>query len=371
MEKNFTIALAFVLMLCSCQHAEEQTTLVEYINDKDFPADITSSYTIVNLKDDIIEGLINDIKITKIMTDDNLIFISHEPNDNESSEIISVFDFDGNYLYNIGYKGRASYEYLRINDWYINIKENEVLIFDTSKGRILIYSYDGKYKSSISLKEKYYYGNGITYNGGHLYVKSSIPNGFADNIASLKNDGTYIELYPKREFNSEEFDFAPIKQYTSPENDTIYYIRPIDNNLYKIINSKVITSQTLDFINSPLNKKSKLSITSYSDYAMLTPVCCYDTEKYYIVVTIMDGTFVLSKQTMKWSCYNGYNATHSILSSILHCDGVTGNMLIGKVSKSHALHELKYNKQLSDREREEYDLITKTENVSLIFCNLK
>lgn len=84
--------------------------------------------------------ILNDIK--KIEIDDEDIFVE------DYQEKIFHFDKDGQFLNVIGSKGGAHHEYVSIFDFYLNKKERVAQVVDFSKGKILCYDYNGKFKSS-------------------------------------------------------------------------------------------------------------------------------------------------------------------------------------------------------------------------------
>lgn len=198
-----------------------------------------------------------------------------------------------------------------------------------------------------------------------------IPNESSDDITRILNDGTKVPLMSKRKLSTEDFYISGVNQLSNPGNDTLYHIRPLDNNLYKIVDQECSKMQSLDFILIPSAKIMERFTTDNYDYLIAMPSYCYDTKSYYFVQTIQDGLYVFSKNDIKWTHYiekDQINATIIIPNSII---GVSDDRLIGQITTMRARDELKYNQDLTENEKIVFEQILKSENPTLVFYNLK
>ena len=162
--------------------------------------------------------------------------------------VATVYDVNGNYLHGIGHKGRASNEYQAIRDWSIDIVNKEVLIYDSFMDRIQKYSYDGSFKSSITLNdEEISRGYQLFCSNSRIYIQSMLPNEYSDDITRIINSEEIKNLTTKREISTNNFYIQGITQYSSPGNDTLYHIRPLDNLLYKIADQELNTWGQMDY----------------------------------------------------------------------------------------------------------------------------
>lgn len=364
-------SIVLIGIICSCNGKESPAMIVDETRKTYYLDDMVKDYSLLTLKDDSVDGLVG--RINKVLIDDDLIFLSHFPNEQSGDlqQQLGVYDLKGNYLHGIGHTGRAFNEYQAVRDWSIDIINKEVLVYDPFRNRIQKYSYDGSFKSSITLNNEILRANQLYCNNSRIYIQSMIPNESSDDITRILNDGTKVPLMPKRKLSTEDFYIAGVNQLSNPSNDTLYHIRPLDNNLYKIIDQDCSKMQTLDFILIPSARKMKKFTTDDYDYLIAMPPYCYDTKSYFFVQTIKDGLYVFSKNEIKWTHYiekDQINATIIIPNSIV---GVSEDKIIGQITTMRARDELRYNQNLTENEKVVFEQILKSENPTLVFYNLK
>lgn len=343
--------------------------MVDEIRDTYFLDDMARDYSLLTLKDDSVDGLVGIIN--KVLVDDDLIFLSHSHSKQSAKQQLGVYDLDGNYLHGIGHTGRANNEYLSVKDWCIDKKSKEVLVFDPYTNRIQKYSYDGSFKGFITLdNKKTMRANQIYCNDGRIYIQSMIPNDFSDDMTRILDDGTRIPLMPERTLTIEEFYIPGIKQLSNPGNDTLYHIRALDNNLYKIVNQDCSCMQSLDFILVPSAKKMEHFTTNDYEYLDAMPTICYDTRSYYFVQLFRDGMYVLSKKDIKWTHYVEESVVKTTILTPNSIVGVSDDRLIGQITTQRARDELEYNQNLTENEKNTFKQILKSENPTLVFYNV-
>jgi len=112
------------------------------------------------------ESLIGKIK--KVRVEKDLIFIL------DNTENIFVFDMSGKYLNKIGKKGQGNEELITLVDFYINKDQKYIGILDVMRQKIVRFTYEGKYISSLSYSKKMEYGiNLLGMKGSDLLVGTS------------------------------------------------------------------------------------------------------------------------------------------------------------------------------------------------------
>ena len=88
--------------------------------------------------------IINEIK--KVEIDDSLIFIQ------DYMQRLFLFQKDGRFVRKIGEKGGAENEYVTLFDFVLNRRQKQLYLVDSSKGKILIFNYDGNYLGSKDIE---------------------------------------------------------------------------------------------------------------------------------------------------------------------------------------------------------------------------
>lgn len=87
--------------------------------------------------------ILNDI--AKIEVDDSLLFIE------DYMQRLYLFSKSGRFLYKIGTKGGAENEYVTLFDFILNREKKQVYIVDSTKEKLLVYDYKGRYIENRSI----------------------------------------------------------------------------------------------------------------------------------------------------------------------------------------------------------------------------
>ena len=87
--------------------------------------------------------ILNDI--AKIEGDDSLLFIE------DYMQRLYLFSKSGRFLYKIGTKGGAENEYVTLFDFILNREKKQVYIVDSTKEKLLVFDYRGRYIENRSI----------------------------------------------------------------------------------------------------------------------------------------------------------------------------------------------------------------------------
>ncbi len=146
------LAIVITCMLFSCDFGIKEASNENYQYSKIQVSEINKDIKYSSLIDEIkyIPLEVKDSskiigEISKILFADNKFFVL----DKIHLKTISVFDKDGKFINNIGSLGEGAGEYTKIDDFFIDDKNNEVGVL--SINRIIVFSIDGKFKREKKL----------------------------------------------------------------------------------------------------------------------------------------------------------------------------------------------------------------------------
>lgn len=188
-----SIFLFIFLFFMSCKTEipnTEYTTVkidFEYIHAIDLSDELISKVIPLETTD---ESLLYEIEAIDFLNDK--IFIFNKNN-------VGVFDKKGHFLYNIGKRGQGPGEFNIITTFFI--EGGKIYLFDIITQRLLIYNEQGKFLSSINLKEK----------GGDYSLIYPINN----NNYVVKNRYYSGKEFPTISFLNKEYEkFADVTGYS-------------------------------------------------------------------------------------------------------------------------------------------------------------
>ena len=104
--------------------------------------DIMGSIDTIRLGGTVMESFIDHVSGVKFSSD--LIFV-------QSSDVLNIFDYQGNMLTTIKHKGRGPGEYIRLTAFDIIESQRLIYILDTQSQQVIIYDFDGKHVRHFSL----------------------------------------------------------------------------------------------------------------------------------------------------------------------------------------------------------------------------
>ncbi|MBO7478091.1 MAG: 6-bladed beta-propeller [Salinivirgaceae bacterium] len=241
MKKASLFALA-AAMFAACNTQQEQTISTLRIDtDKVTEADTvdciidTTSLELVILEttDDCLLG-----SATQIGYRGDTIIIFDKP-----GQSILFFDSKGHYLSKIHRVGRSRTEYVEIND--LCFTNDEVIIYDW-EGKIVAYGFDGKFRYSFEVP----HAQSICAKDGNILVA----HGWNTNEDA---DWGRVSVYNKKgerlaallkidEADANRSDWSDEK-YINGFGDSLFFMAPTDNVVYKYENSDFVPAYQFDF----------------------------------------------------------------------------------------------------------------------------
>lgn len=152
--KNF-VSILLLVFIISCQ--KKETTINTYVKE----IDISDAFS----KDNKIylSNLTNKINYIQLQTDSNCFInrINRPWEDvkfsvkrifiNDNKESLLCFDYEGNFITQIGKKGKGPGEFLRIDNFTIIEKQKLVLLFDAASQKLLFYDYDNNFIKNVKV----------------------------------------------------------------------------------------------------------------------------------------------------------------------------------------------------------------------------
>ena len=303
--KNFMLVITF-FMLFGCRN-DNQTVIAILDANQDKNGielqitDIADIYYI-HLK----SGPENIIIGTSTVTRN--IFISHDKifltDGTYLLPKLTSYDFNGEPIHVFGSYGRGPGEYLRINGFIVDTLTNEVIIYDGSQRKFMVFNTDGIFKREKFLEN----GLATNYsaieniNDHYILAYKEDSKVMSDADIPLGNGRLYLEkntpvtwgkvftLYDKQTL--EEVDFLSF-EYEKPSRFLIF---TIFNNLTTAKDGVYITSartDTIYFMNKELELMPKfIDATKYQDVnheAHLFPAA--ESEKYIFFSTALENNF--------------------------------------------------------------------------------
>lgn len=222
-----TSCVSLLLIGCRNSDTKENITAISGFETKlhTYPA-VVHGYDIIPLEQTD-KSILTGIK--KVVSLDTAYVIFDNYN-----ERLFRFDKRGRYLNQIGLKGRASSEYLRVDTFVIG-EDGNVLILDGSQDKILIYRPDGKFVSEMLFPKRSlgFINDAVSLGEGRILVNNCIYNSFNEiyRILSINEKKvTSLVGFPMISENvAEPTGKCPIGGY-----DRVIILKPFDDTIYTL-----------------------------------------------------------------------------------------------------------------------------------------
>ena len=374
--KAKTILFSLLLASVSCTESyrkqfEKGLDTIEKV-DSHFLITYSDSIDIVILNNDSANALLGTV--TRVLYDDGHYFISHKPqaNDSDVKELILVFNDNGEFECQIGRLGRAKNEFQGFRGWTLDPVNNEVLICEIYRSRILRFKYDGTYVGDLEYPDLLNV-NQLFYAGGNMYLQVLIPSDKGlDDLAVLNNDGKLKNVIKDRKIKTEIFMMPGIRELSYPYSDTLYHVRTFDNQLYALYDGSVSRKISIPFIPF-LSRKDTRRIDMDTHILDYIPSYGIDTKDYYFLSFPDDNyrMFVYEKKNKKWI---GYTNSTSNIDYILPSKFVgsgDNNVIIGVIDADLANDRLESNTNYSSTDRAKLKAVSNSENPALLIYHIR
>ena len=326
MRKTLFATLLAGVVLCACTEKSPSDESLQITADDvihlegTFEENFMDSWEYILLEDEGNETIVPGTVI-KLMYDDGLYFI-HSRNRHST---IKVYDSTGHYLNDISRLGRARNEYLYIDEWTLDRNKKEVLLITS-----------GGYCNPISIKRFDYMGN---YLGqaesdsldnvhsisrvskfmpdGSLLIESGISIHPMYDFYYLQPDGSFNAPMDKLAYHfkcdEDKIDdeirsyvnmtgempaFFVRDSYLNQDPDTAFFMRILDNHIYKIWDDGFECVANLACLPG-LPEKAKYNITWEDLERRDLPDIFFDMKDYVYVRSFEKGLFLYEKPTSK------------------------------------------------------------------------
>lgn len=224
----------------------------------DEPVDIlplidTIRYIKLELTEESIIGYIQ-----KITVYENRIYIL----DTQTSSLF-IFDMDGNYIFKIANTGQAPKEYWQLDFFDIDSENNQIVLTDLMKYRIMRYDLNGKFIYSTKIP---FWVEGVAPNPNKSFV---VYSNFRDNSAKLKQEYNLMYLDSSMNVRKAYFPYnsSTIKdigfKFLTPQASVFYpykekfcFFSPYQNSIYELIDNDLVLKYSVDFGNESLDMET-------------------------------------------------------------------------------------------------------------------
>lgn len=135
--KASSLIVFLVLIFCSCRQSENKDVLrlvAQPLNVSQYIDTASMLYTVLEYTPDCIIGRLQQL----LVNDDYIFVVNYRPN------VVYMFDRSGKFIRQIGKLGRGPQEYLSIQNIDVNQEQQEIMVYDSKLGKVMIYDYAGK-----------------------------------------------------------------------------------------------------------------------------------------------------------------------------------------------------------------------------------
>ena len=238
MKKVLYVAL-ILAVFSSCKRSSvkdigkaQKIDCCEITNETFKLSDVASSFSIIPLEtnDSCLIGEINKLEFFN----ENIFVL-----DKIYSARLFVFNKEGKYLFDIGRRGAAPDEYVQINDFSID-KKNNIIYVLCDKKKVFSYSLSGQYMGQIALD---FFAAAMEYKNNWFYfVCDRLKRG---NLIVTDMEGNVkYEDFPNEQMGE---NLLMLIHPFSQRDSTLLYRRYLDNNIYEICLDKSKSVYNVDF----------------------------------------------------------------------------------------------------------------------------
>ena len=194
---------------------------------------------------------------------DSMIFLL------DLNESLYAFNKNGKFISRIGEKGNGPGEYNRINTFFIDNKNGNIIIVDEVKSALITYDFTGKFISTVHLPMENIRNSSraLLLDNGYLMLNNMInpEDNMAYSIVDLHSGrlkGKYFPYDPIRLNNSfYTFSNHPMVKFE----DEIHFIMPLSDTIYNYSKSSFSTKYIVEGLQKVASKEQiKQPLSSYS-----------------------------------------------------------------------------------------------------------
>ncbi|WP_286756062.1 6-bladed beta-propeller [Roseivirga sp. UBA838] len=273
-------------------------------------------------------------QVSKILGISDRIFVF-----DEQSQSVFIYNLNGDVLNVISDKGEGPGQYFKIADIDLDIRQEQLIIFDQFKSKLFYYDLDGNF---IKENRFYPFARFLAYNPSDS-TSFAIFNNYNElmedqeyNLFTTNESGTLINRY----FPYEGRETRRIKDnYLTRSNEELFYIGHYDNKVYKVDGNEVELKYEFDFGDRNIPKSVVHdSFDSFEGYVWYLSYF-YKANDYLTFSYVYNKTFITKFANLK----QGTVIHNKLTSSVLHCyaqgpvKGVLDDYFISVVNPSSFL----------------------------------
>lgn len=270
----------------------------------------------------------------------------------QTKKQVLCYDKKGHLLNRIGQEGHGANEYINLATFYLDANDMLVIV-DSYKGKLLKYTYDGKFMECMSIRDEILADvqNACMINEDSLWLNNYIfnkKNNIYDILAIKSGDITHaVSVALQSNSTKEPIGFHPYSYYKN----RLIYIKPFDdriydkegNVLYQILtNRKVFSDKKLKEIND-YNIMTYVNALNKGCFAGFTDL--FETDRYILAACKNFDYIFLDKQ--KLSCSHQSYAIEQNLEyfPLLNIMASSDNKLLGIIDTNILSRVKKYNQK--------------------------
>lgn len=240
--------LAFILMSCEKDANINNSLIIEispHLSDNSFVfEDAFESIEIIPLETRA-ECLIGGI--TRLIEANDNFFILDEKNN-----IVVRFDSEGKFVTKIGVTGNGPGEYLKIEDFIVDKKNQLIKLYDIRSRKIIIYDFNGSFikefridaflNSVVNAEDGYYFGF-----VGNITNSNEIQGKNQGELKFIKFDekGKIVDKVFGHKHSKIQLAFF---EHISPQQDgSISFVEPLQNQIFKFKNGEIHPYYSIKF----------------------------------------------------------------------------------------------------------------------------
>jgi hypothetical protein len=204
-----------------------------------------------------------------------------------------TFNLDGNFLNQIGQKGRGPGEFLTLSDFAILQESNRVVVFSKESRKAFFYTIDGLFETEITID--FYPTRMTSFNNKLIFISPPGRRDLTDyfTITVIDETGKIIKRLIERK-NEREIDkksdiaLAPSRSNVYKMDSSLYYFENIYDTVWKISKDLSITTKTLYYYGEEKRPIETIILNPASKNASVDEILS-DAAKYVIPQWYIDS----------------------------------------------------------------------------------
>lgn len=241
--KNVVFIMMILLTGCTTNKVNEKAAQIVKMDFTKEPQSIWETNLIRDVE--ILNLNSNDVifgEISKIVRHGNRIYLM----DNSQTNSVIIYDTDGNYINVIDKQGRGPEEYIQLFDMFVNQDDSTLDIISRIDKKMLKYDLDGKKLKCIEKLPKAF-GRFEKMKDGYVGYMNNYsedkkrPFNIWTLSKSLKLMNSFCEINPTWE--SRDFKNGSVFSFYK---NSVYFIVPMDFNIYSINNDSISVPYAFD-----------------------------------------------------------------------------------------------------------------------------